>query len=145
MVKNLVLGAVFAYSTASLADICVNTSWCVELSDHKLIDKSATRPTQLKDESPYPLYRHCGYQSKGLILSAFGKTAVNQSSSMFYRIAMMYRELDYSMFSAGKADCAQGVKTNVKDNWFGRIEANHFFANKGEAISAAKLSIGYKF
>jgi opacity protein-like surface antigen len=38
-----------------------------------------------------------------------------------------------------------GVEAKLTDNWFGRIEANHFFANKGEAITAAKFSIGYKF
>lgn len=38
-----------------------------------------------------------------------------------------------------------GVETKLTDNWFGRIEANHFFANKGEAITAAKISIGYRF
>lgn len=206
---SLVFSAAVVYSTAVQADIYVNTgayfskvdqpidqqgvgsslgigyelnnSWSFELSYDKLIDKSATSPSLLKDESPYPLDFQSSYQSKGVILSALGKAAINHSSSLFYRIGVMYSDLDYSRFYAGEADCSKGAKnieyyqfinagklvqqatacyyadkstelllglgleTNFSDNWFGRIEANHFFANKGEAISAAKLSIGYKF
>jgi opacity protein-like surface antigen len=209
VILSLVLSTAVVYSTAGHADVYVNTgayfskaakpvdqqgagtglgigyelnkSWSVELSYDKLIDKSASRPTVLKDASPYPLDWENSYQSKGLILSALGKTAINPSASLFYRIGVMYSDLDYSRFSAGKVDCAKGVKnieyyefinagklvqqatgcyyadkstelllglgveTNFNDNWFGRIEANHFFANKGEAITAAKLSVGYKF
>lgn len=38
-----------------------------------------------------------------------------------------------------------GLQNDFSENWFGRIEAVHVFADKGEAITAAKLSIGYRF
>ncbi len=38
-----------------------------------------------------------------------------------------------------------GVETDFTKELFGRIEVVHFFANKGEAITAAKLSVAYKF
>jgi hypothetical protein len=38
-----------------------------------------------------------------------------------------------------------GVEGDFSQNWFGRIEAIHFFAKKGEPITAAKLSVGYRF
>lgn len=38
-----------------------------------------------------------------------------------------------------------GVEGDFSKSWFGRIEAIHFFAKKGEPITAAKLSVGYRF
>ncbi|WP_306521098.1 outer membrane beta-barrel protein [Rheinheimera sp.] len=38
-----------------------------------------------------------------------------------------------------------GVEGNFSDHWFGRIEAIQYFADKGENITTAKLSIGYRF
>lgn len=38
-----------------------------------------------------------------------------------------------------------GVETKFTEHWFGRIEAIQYFANKGENVTTAKLSIGYRF
>lgn len=38
-----------------------------------------------------------------------------------------------------------GVETEFTAQWFGRIEAIQYFADKGEHITTAKLSIGYRF
>lgn len=38
-----------------------------------------------------------------------------------------------------------GVESEFTEHWFGRIEAIGYFANKGENITTAKLSIGYRF
>lgn len=38
-----------------------------------------------------------------------------------------------------------GLQSDFSKQWFGRIEALHLVADKGESITAAKISIGYKF
>lgn len=160
----------------------INPMWSIEFGYDNFIDEDGTKPYLVNYPQTTTLDFEDPYSHKGWVLSALGKTALNDSSTLFYRAGVMQSDVRQTVYSQGQEACkgqpddetgysfvdaegntfqratgcdykqkstdlifGLGIQTNFSENWFGRMEAVHVFADKGEAITAAKLSVGYKF
>lgn len=160
----------------------LNDSWNIEFGYDRLIDKKIGLPHVVALTSPVQLDWSNAYQHKGFTVAALGKTAINQTTTLFYRAGISQSDIDYLSYRLGQVACDEqsylqtnflakdsqgnelqratgcayrdtstdllfglGLEADFTERWFGRIEAIQYFADKGENISTARLSIGYRF
>ncbi len=159
----------------------INPQWSVELSYDQYNDEAARGPNSFTAANNGSKNQ---YNSKGVALSALGKTSFAENAVLFYRAGVTRQSVEETLYRAGLSqECPRldayrgthilsdgvspannlnftkcmwdgsvtqamlglGAEWTLASDWFVRTEALHLFAGKGQAISALKLSVGYRF
>lgn len=159
----------------------INPQWSVELNYDQYNDETARGPNSYTAAN-YGIKNQ--YNSKGVALSAIGKTSLADNVVLFYRAGVTRQSVEETLYQAGltpncprsdaylgthilsdgvnpantlkfttcmwdgsvtQAMLGLGAEWTLASDWFVRTEALHLFAGKGQAISALKFSVGYRF
>jgi hypothetical protein len=159
----------------------INPQWSVELSYDQYNDAAARGPNSSTAANNGSKNQ---YNSKGVALSALGKTSFADNAVLFYRAGVTRQSVEEMLYRAGlsqqcprldayrgthilsdgvspannlnftmcmwdgsvtQAMLGLGAEWTLASDWFVRTEALHLFSGKGQAISALKLSVGYRF
>lgn len=159
----------------------INPQWSVELSYDQYNDDEARGPNSFTAKN-YGIKNQ--YNSKGVAISALGKTSLDDNTVLFTRVGLTRQSVEELQYLPGLTqDCPRldayygihrlsdgvnpanglnfkmcmwegsvtqamlglGVEWTLASDWFVRTEALHLFSGKGQAISALKLSVGYRF
>ena len=159
----------------------INPQWSVELSYDQYNDEAARGPNSFTAKNNGIKHQ---YNSKGVAISALGKTNFADNAVLFYRAGVTRQSVEEELYRVGlsqecpRLDAGRGTyilsngtgPANNKDftmcmwdgsvtqamlglgaewtlvsDWFVRTEALHLFSGKGQADSALKLSVGYRF
>lgn len=159
----------------------INPQWSVELSYDQYNDDEARGPNSFTAANNGIKNQ---YKSKGVAISALGKTSLADNAVLFYRAGVTRQSVEEALFQSGTTQaCARldayrtiytlsdgvnpanslrfsecmwegsvtqamlglGAEWTLASDWFVRTEALHLFSGKGQAISALKLSVGYRF
>lgn len=157
----------------------INPQWSVELSYDQYNDEAARGPNSFTAANNGIKNQ---YNSKGVAISALGKTSLADNAVLYYRAGVTRQSVDELQYLSGLTqDCPRldagrgtyilsdgpgnnkyftmcmwegsvtqamlglGVEWTLASDWFVRTEALHLFSGKGQAISALKLSVGYRF
>lgn len=120
-----------------------NKGWTLSALGKTPLGSSSTllyRAGVMRSDVRQNIYRQGEQSCKGEPVNTVGYSYIDADGNTFQSaIGCSYEQKSTDLI------VGLGVQTDFTDNWFGRVEALHVFANKGEAITAAKLSIGYKF
>lgn len=159
----------------------INPQWSVELSYDQYNDEAARGPNSFTAKNNGAKNQ---YNSKGVAISALGKTSLADNAVLFYRAGVTRQSVEELQYLSGLTqDCPRqdayrgihrlsdgvnpanglnfkmcmwdgsvtqamlglGAEWSLASDWFVRTEALHLFSGKGQAVSALKLSVGYRF
>ena len=159
----------------------INPQWSVELSYDQYNDEAARGPNSFTAKNNGAKNQ---YNSKGVAISALGKTSLADNAVLFYRAGVTRQSVEELQYLSGLTqDCPRqdayrgthrlsdgvnpanglnfkmcmwdgsvtqamlglGAEWALASDWFVRTEAMHLFSGKGQAVSALKLSVGYRF
>jgi len=159
----------------------INPQWSVELSYDQYNDEAARGPNSFTAKNNGIKHQ---YNSKGVAISALGKTSFADHAVLFYRAGVTRQSVEEVFYQSGttlacpRSDANRAIHTlsdgvspannlrftqcmwdgsvtqamlglgaewTLVSDWFVRTEALHLFSGKGQAVSALKLSVGYRF